>query len=108
MYVKTFDVAKPTYDLNVDFDDLAFNLDDHQYSTFLSIFSILTRKSRAWPYRKFRPPQTITPKLDPKVWFQYAIKCVHQDISSKSYSWSWNFFKGRRDDRISYVDLYTK
>lgn len=49
VWVKGFDITKPTYDLNVEFDDLAFHLDDHQYSTILSILNILGMKSRSWP-----------------------------------------------------------
>lgn len=107
-WLKAFDITRPTYDLNVEFDDLAFNLDDHQYATFMSIFGTLTRQSRAYPYRKFRPPLTITPKMDPKSWFQYAIRCVHSDIHTKRHLWTWEHFKTRRDERKMYIELYTE
>ncbi|KAI8897799.1 hypothetical protein BC833DRAFT_643759 [Globomyces pollinis-pini] len=106
-WVKTLDTSKPRCDLNMDFDDLAFNLDDHQYATFMTIFGTLTRQSLAYPYRKYRPPKAITPKLDPKAWFQYAGKCVLSDISAKRKQWTWEFFKERRDSRKRYIELYT-
>lgn len=107
IWTKKFDITKPTFDLNVDFDDLAFNLDDHQYATFMAIFGTMNRQARSYPYRKFRPPKAITPKLDPKVWFQYAGKCILNDIHQKKYQWSWEYFKKRRDERMQYIKLYT-
>ncbi len=48
-WIKAFDTIRPTYDIMVDFDDLAFNLDELQYSTFMAIFGTLSRNSRAFP-----------------------------------------------------------
>lgn len=106
IYVKTFDPKRPTYTLNLEFDELALNLDNYQFSSFIDIFLTISRRRRAWKYRKHRPPKTITPKLDPMVWLQYAINCVREDISLKSYTWSWAYFQSRRDDRIAYIRLY--
>ncbi|KAJ3354390.1 hypothetical protein HDU91_005781, partial [Kappamyces sp. JEL0680] len=106
-FVKIFDTTRPTYDLAIDFDDLAFNLDDLQYGTFMAIFGTLSRQSRAYPYRKFRPPKSITPKMDPKIWLLYAARCIMHDIHEKRRTWTWDHFRKRRDDRKQYVALYT-
>lgn len=46
---RNLNLDKPIYDLKIDFDDLAFNLDDKQYHTFLSIFGTLTRQHLQFP-----------------------------------------------------------
>jgi vacuolar protein sorting-associated protein 13A/C len=107
-WVKVTDITRPIYELFLDFDDLAFNLDDKQYSTFMSIFGTLSRQHRSFPYRRFRPPKTISPKLDPKAWLVYAGKCILHDIHQKRYQWTWEYFKTRRDQRKRYISLYGK
>lgn len=49
VWIKKSDPDTPTYTLGVEFDDLAFNLDDMQHATFLAIFGTLSRHSRAYP-----------------------------------------------------------
>jgi vacuolar protein sorting-associated protein 13A/C len=45
--------------------------------------------------------------MDPRIWFQYAAKCIVSDIHEKSHHWTWDHFKKRRDDRLEYVELYS-
>jgi vacuolar protein sorting-associated protein 13A/C len=40
--------------------------------------------------------------------FQWAAGCVLGDIRAREQRWKWEYIKQRRDDRISYVALYSK
>jgi vacuolar protein sorting-associated protein 13A/C len=108
IWVKNPTQNRPLFELNVDFDTLAINLDDKQYQTFIYVVTTLSSHQLAFPFRKFRPPKTITVKLDPKAWLQYAMKCVLHQIHKKRYQWSWEHFKKRRDQRKLYIDLHKK
>ncbi|KAI8839881.1 hypothetical protein BC829DRAFT_420941 [Chytridium lagenaria] len=50
--------------------------------------------------RKYRPPRTITPLIDPLAWFKYAGTCVLSEIHERNRKWTWAYFAERRDDRI--------
>eukprot|EP00842_Homolaphlyctis_polyrhiza_P006737 jgi/Hompol1/7064/HPOL_002423-RA len=103
---KKHDPTQPRTDLKLMFDEFAFNLDDEQYACFIAVFGSFSRYLKSYPYRKFRPLRSITPKMDPKAWFQYAGKCIINDIHEKRVQWSWDFFKQRRDLRLEYISYY--
>ncbi|KAI8911617.1 hypothetical protein EDD86DRAFT_202866 [Gorgonomyces haynaldii] len=107
-WIKGMDPKRPKYDLSVSFGGIDFNLDDKQYSTFISLFGALSRQTKAYPYRKYRPPRTITPKLDPKAWFKYAGQCVLSNIHERNRTWTWSYFAERKKQRLSYIELYNK
>jgi vacuolar protein sorting-associated protein 13A/C len=108
MWLKGVDPMRPKYDLAIDFNAIAFNLDQKQYSTFISVFGALSRKSKASKFRKFRPPNSITPKLDPKAWLKYAGTSILSEIHEAKYKWTWEYFKGRRENRKRYIELFKK
>ncbi|KAH9250730.1 hypothetical protein BASA81_011446 [Batrachochytrium salamandrivorans] len=103
---KRYDPSTPKTDLKLIFDEFAFNLDDEQYSTFIGLFGAFSRYMKSYPYREFRPPRSITPKMDPRAWFQYGAKCIVHDIHEKRKRWSWSFFRERRDLRLEYISYY--
>ncbi|KAF9166895.1 hypothetical protein DFQ26_006563 [Actinomortierella ambigua] len=90
----------------LDFDELGFVVDDEQYRNMLLMFGLFHAFMRQHEFRKFRPPQGITPSKDPLAWFRYAGKAVLQQIHEKNRKWTWAYFEERRDDRIAYVELY--
>jgi vacuolar protein sorting-associated protein 13A/C len=98
--------AKYATDLN--FEDLAFVMDDIQYATIFSLFDSFNMYIRSSQYRKFRPSLTSAPKTHPLDWFRYAGTAVLSGIQEKYHRWSWDYFKQRRDDRKSYIDVYTR
>jgi vacuolar protein sorting-associated protein 13A/C len=48
----------------------------------------------------------MTPKTNPKEFFQFAQRAVLDHIHERNYKWSWDHFKGRRDDRKQYISCY--
>ncbi|KAI8929325.1 hypothetical protein BC831DRAFT_410850 [Entophlyctis helioformis] len=103
---KRHDPAKPKTDISLFFDGFAFNLDDEQYASFIALFGSFSRYMKSYPYRRLRPPRSISPKMDPKAWFRYGVKCILSDIHDKNRRWSWEFFKERRDLRLEYIAYY--
>lgn len=102
------DPNRSKYDLVLEFNDISFKIDRQQYCTFVSVFGALSRQMKAKAYRKFRPPLTITPKLDPKAWLKYAGSCILYEIHESRRKWEWTYFKTRRDERKRYIELYSK
>ncbi|TPX42076.1 hypothetical protein SeMB42_g05292 [Synchytrium endobioticum] len=90
----------------LDFEELAFALDDEQYQDMFALLGSFSFMWRRQQYRKYRPPRTITPRLDPQAWFKYAGTCILSEIHDRNRRWTWDFFAERRDDRLSYINLY--
>lgn len=107
-WTKVFDKNIPIYEFLVEFDQIAFNLDNEQYQVFMYVMEDVARSNLSFEFRRFRPPRTITVKMDPIGWFKYAAKCVIDVIHKKRYQWSWEYMKNRRDQRRAYIDLYTR
>ncbi|OAJ41917.1 hypothetical protein BDEG_25446 [Batrachochytrium dendrobatidis JEL423] len=103
---KVYNPNTPKTDLQLIFDEFAFNLDEEQYSTFIELFGSFSRYMKSYPYRMFRPPRSITPKMDPRAWLQFAAKSIIHDIHEKKRRWSWDFFRERRDLRLEYISYY--
>nr|KAJ3420850.1 hypothetical protein HK105_005137 [Polyrhizophydium stewartii] len=103
---KKYDPKSPKSDLRLFFDEFAFNLDDEQYASFIALFGSFSRYMKAYPYRMLRPPRSITPKMDPRAWFQFAIKSIVRDIHEKRRRWSWEYFRERRELRLEYIAYY--
>ncbi|KAJ3291062.1 hypothetical protein HK104_006345 [Borealophlyctis nickersoniae] len=103
---KTYQQGQPRTSANFQFDELGFVLDDEQYSSLFALVESFSFQMRAHKYRKFRPPRTITPMLDPMAWFKYAGTSILSDIHERNRKWTWDFFARRRDDRNQYVASY--
>ncbi|KXS10872.1 hypothetical protein M427DRAFT_47658 [Gonapodya prolifera JEL478] len=93
-------------EIDLDFDDFALGLDRDQYSNALMLASAFARYSKAYTYRKYRPPHSSTPATHPKEWLLFAGTSVLSDIRDRNRKWSWSFFQERRNDRLAYVKLW--
>ncbi|KAI1310241.1 hypothetical protein EDD11_003857 [Mortierella claussenii] len=98
------DVPKAGVTLN--FDELGFVVDDEQYKNVLLMMGLFHSFMRQHEFRKFRPPNSITPKKDPLAWFRYAGNAVLSQIHERNRKWTWAYFEERRDDRKAYVELF--
>ncbi len=96
------------YNTDFEFEDFAFSLDDEQYSSVFALLESMNLSWKATPYRALRPPKTSSPKQEPRVWLQFAARCVLSDIHEQRVKWTWSFFKERRDDRNMYIDAYIR
>jgi vacuolar protein sorting-associated protein 13A/C len=48
----------------------------------------------------------MTPKRNPREFFQFAGQAVLSKVHERNARWSWTRLKERRDDRIAYLDCY--
>ncbi|KAJ3171453.1 hypothetical protein HDU88_007532 [Geranomyces variabilis] len=96
----------PRHNASLEFNELAFVLDKEQFTNSVSLLGAFSSYLRSQKYRRFRPPRTITPSLDPAAWFQFAGKSVLSDIHERNRKWTWEYLSERRDDRIIYTGLY--
>ncbi|KAJ3037263.1 hypothetical protein HDV00_001828 [Rhizophlyctis rosea] len=103
---KSYRPGEPRTSATLQFDELGFVLDDEQYSSLFALLGAFSFYVRNQPYRKYRPPRSITPKLDPQAWLKYAGTCVLTEIHDKHRRWTWAYFAERRDDRRQYIKLY--
>jgi len=103
---KRFGGDIPNLDATLLFDELGFVLDDEQYRDILALVDTFHATLKKQQYHHLHPPKEHTPKTHPREWFQFAGKAVLSEIHDTHYRWSWEHFKERRDDRITYLDCY--
>ncbi|CAG8475084.1 9038_t:CDS:10, partial [Acaulospora morrowiae] len=103
---KTYNVDTPKTSATLLFDELGFILDNEQYRDALLMVDLFHFYLRQQLYRKFRPPKELTPKKDPRAWFQFAANCIISEIRERNRKLTWEYFAERRDDRKAYVKLY--
>ncbi|EEB06191.1 vacuolar protein sorting-associated protein 13a [Schizosaccharomyces japonicus yFS275] len=99
-------LSEPRLRFAVEFDELAFTLNDGQYSNFLNMVDYFKVFLCHQQYIHFRPK--VSSRADPLAWFRYAIVVVKESIHNRNYQWTWEYFKKRRDIRLEYVQLYYK
>ncbi|CAG8552629.1 14898_t:CDS:10 [Dentiscutata erythropus] len=105
---KYFELNTPKTTAILLFDELGFILDDEQYRDALLMADLFHFYLRQQQYRKFRPPNEVTPKKDPRAWLQFAGNCIISEIRERNRKLTWEFFKERRDDRHDYVKSIAK
>lgn len=97
----------PKYYANITFDEFALVLGDEQYRDMHYLLQHFQRLSRAQKYWRFHPVKGINVKLDPRAYWQFAIRSVLSEISEKNYKWTWSYFAERRNSRQMYVKLWS-
>ncbi|KAL4891857.1 hypothetical protein BDV59DRAFT_59444 [Aspergillus ambiguus] len=97
---------KPAIKTRLLFDELSFVLDDHQYRDALMLVDLFHYFIRHQEYKKFQPKSR--PTEDPRAWFKFAGNAVLSKIHDRNKRWTWEYIKERRDDRISYINLFKK
>lgn len=86
------------------FEELGFAFDSDQYRDCLCTAELFRLYNKTKDFKRFRPAES--PKEEPREWLQYAAKVVLQEIHRKNEQWSWEYMKGRIEQRHRYIDLY--
>ncbi|KAI9208535.1 uncharacterized protein BJ171DRAFT_419574 [Polychytrium aggregatum] len=105
---KKYVPGKPLYDADIEFDKLAFNLDDDQYHCLLALLASFSLYIKSQKYRSLRPPPGVRPKDNPRAWLEYAGQSVLREVHEKHRKMTWAYFEERRDDRKEYIEHYKK
>ncbi|CAO3643748.1 unnamed protein product [Cunninghamella blakesleeana] len=103
---KVYDNKTPKADVTLLFDELAFGLDDEQYRDMLLLVDLFHSNLKKQQFLKFHPPPGVTPKSDPRAYIKFAGNVVLSKIHERNYKWTWDHFKKRRDQRLSYIECY--
>ncbi|KAK9722186.1 Vacuolar protein sorting-associated protein 13 [Basidiobolus ranarum] len=90
------------------FDEFGVVIDDEQYRDLFLLLDLFECSAKQQKYRKFRPPQYLTPMNNPRVWLKFAGNSVLSEIQEKNRRWTWKYIKERRDDRKTYIPLYIR
>ncbi|KAI9493351.1 hypothetical protein BDB00DRAFT_946102 [Zychaea mexicana] len=98
------DVAK--VDATLLFDELSFVIDDEQYRDTILMVDLFHSYLKKQKYLHLHPGHGVTPRTNPKRYFQFAANAVLSEIHDRNYRWTWDHFKKRRDDRLAYIDCY--
>lgn len=86
------------------FDEFGIDFNSGQYRDILWTASKLQWYQKTWKFRKLRPKLSVQDA--PRDWFVYAAKLILNEIHTKNYKWSWEYFKTRRDQRKQYILLW--
>ncbi|CAO3651068.1 unnamed protein product [Cunninghamella blakesleeana] len=103
---KSFGNKVPKVDATLLFDELAFAIDNEQYSDAILMIDLFHSYLKKQKYYKLHPASDITPKSNPKKYFQFAAKAVLSEIHERNARWSWERLKQRRDERLQYIEYY--
>ncbi|VEU24436.1 DEKNAAC105592 [Brettanomyces naardenensis] len=96
--------SAPHYALELFFEEFGLALDANQYKDILWTASQVTWYKKTYKFRRLRPKLSV--EEDPEQWLRYAFRCVYDEIHDRNYKWTWEYFKKRRDQRKSYIELW--
>ncbi|RAK82781.1 membrane morphogenesis protein VPS13 [Aspergillus fijiensis CBS 313.89] len=97
---------RPSLKARLLFDELSFVLDDNQYRDALMLVDLFHYFIRHQEYKKLQPK--CRPKENPRAWLRFAGEAVLSKIHDRNRRWTWEYQKERRDDRVTYIDLFKK
>lgn len=97
---------KPKTEATLLFDEIAFGLDENQYRDCILMLDLFQANIKKQKYLKFHPAADQTVQKNPRAFFQFAAQAVLSEIHERNYKWSWDHFRKRRDQRVSYVECY--
>ncbi|KAJ5665895.1 uncharacterized protein N7477_008343 [Penicillium maclennaniae] len=97
---------RPAMKARLLFDELGFVLDDNQYRDALMLVDLFHYFIRHQEYKRFQPKTS--PQEDPRAWMKFAGNAVLKKIHDRNRRWTWDYIKERRDDRLSYINLFKK
>lgn len=88
------------------FNELGFILDEDQYRDALMMVDLFHYFLHHQEYKKHRPKDT--KEENPRLWIKFAGQAILDKIHDRNRRWSWAYMKGRRDDRLRYIELFKK
>lgn len=97
--------STPKIHLNLDLEKLAIGISKAQYHDIIALAESLTRMARGVPYRKYRPNLDVY-KGHAKEWWQFAFKCVLEQVRQYRRNWDWNHIRRHRQMCKEYGKMY--
>jgi vacuolar protein sorting-associated protein 13A/C len=97
----------PKYRSELQMDRLGISLREDQFRQMVLISQRAKLFRVSIKYRRHKRPNDSVSKA-PKQWWNFALRCVVGDIRERHSRWRWETMKQRRQDRLSYLDLWQK
>jgi vacuolar protein sorting-associated protein 13A/C len=94
-------------DVNVAFDEIGIVLEDAQWRDASGVIELFHYYQRTSLYRKYRPTLEEMKENRGKARWKLA-KAILNEIHEKKRRWTWEYMAQRRDDRKTYVEIYTR
>ncbi|KAG6037900.1 hypothetical protein E4U41_004657 [Claviceps citrina] len=104
---KSGDIRAPKFKANLLFEEIGLVLDDDQYRDALMMVDLFHYFIRHQEHKGLKPKGS-RPNEDPRAWLLFAGNAVLNKIHEKNRKWSWEYFRERRDNRRSYIELFKK
>ncbi|KAI5452535.1 Vacuolar protein sorting-associated protein 13, variant 2 [Naganishia albida] len=101
----TTDSAK--LDVNIAFDEIGIVLEDEQWRDASGVIELFHYYQRTSLYHKYRPTLLEMQENRGKARWKLA-KAILHEIHEKKRRWTWNYMAQRRDDRKTYVEIYSR
>lgn len=101
------DYTIPKLSAEVSIDLAGFSVNKVQYTSAMEFLQYCQGYQRSAKYLRYRPDFESAPNKARAYW-KYAIDCVLSDVRKNYQSWTWESISARKQDRITYVQLYTK
>jgi vacuolar protein sorting-associated protein 13A/C len=94
-------------DVNIAFDEIGIVLEDGQWRDASGVSELFHYYQRTSQYRKYRPSIAEMQENRGKARWKLA-KAIMHEIHERKRRWTWEYMAQRRDDRKTYVELYSK
>ncbi|KAJ9118150.1 hypothetical protein QFC22_004053 [Naganishia vaughanmartiniae] len=94
-------------DVNIAFDEIGIVLEDGQWRDASGVIELFHYYQRTSQYRKYRPSIQEMQENRGKARWKLA-KAIMHEIHERKRRWTWEYMAQRRDDRKTYVELYSK
>lgn len=101
----TTDSAK--LDVNIAFDEIGIVLEDEQWRDASGVIELFHYYQRTSLYHKYRPTLLEMQENRGKARWKLA-KAILHEIHEKKRRWTWDYMAQRRDDRKTYVEIYSR
>ena len=101
------DYSIPKLSAEISIDLAGFAVNKVQYSSAMEFLQYCQGYQKSAKYLRYRPDFEAAPNKARAYW-KYAIDCVLADVRKNYQGWTWEAISSRKQDRITYVQLYTK
>ncbi|KAF5390329.1 hypothetical protein D9757_002946 [Collybiopsis confluens] len=103
-----FDGSTPRFDVQLFFEEIGVTIDDNQYRDVISLLDMYHVYIRQHQYRKYRPSDEEFKVNTGRARLKYVGTAILATVRQRRKQWTWRYFAERRDDRLTYVELFQK
>lgn len=96
----------PKISAKVEFDEFALQLDNEQFRDINHLLAYFQQLSRSRNYLHLRPPHSLPVSGNARVYWNFAIKAIREEIHDRRVKWTWKYMMDRQKMRRQYIGLW--